>query len=104
MYVCSNPHCTDCCCHFLSEKAFSIYLPSSTTCFQFLQQQQMHADSDGKSTASQSLNVHTDSVQAAQVQYSSTSGTRLLKQDFTNVIPDDVSQHGATITMLDDIK
>ena len=101
-YMCSNPHCTGRRCHFLSEKAFGIHLQSSTTCFRFLQQQQMHADSEGKPTASQSLNVHTDSVQAAaQVQYFSTSGTQLLKRDFTNVFSDDISQQDITVAMLD---
>ena len=45
---------------------------------------------------------NTDSVQAATpVQYSSTSGTQLLKREFTNVFSDDVSQQGATVAMLD---
>ena len=104
-YVCSNPHCTGGRCHFLSEKAFGIHLQSSTTWFRFLQQHQMHVDSDGKPTASQSLNLHRDSVQAAaQVQYSSTSGTRLLQRDFTNIFSDDISQRGAKIAMLDNNK
>jgi hypothetical protein len=69
----------------LSEKAFGIHLQSSTTCFCLLEQQQIHAGSDGKPPVSLLLNICIDSVQAAaQVQYPSTYGTRLLKQDFTN--------------------
>ena len=105
--MCSNPLCTSRRRHFLSKNAFGIHLQRSTTCFCFLQQQQMHADSDGKPTAPQSLNAHTDSVQAApQVQYSSTSfaGTRLLKRDFTNIFSDEISQQGATLAVLDDNK
>ena len=104
-YVCSNPHCTGRRCHFLSEKAFGIHLQSSITCFRFLQQQKKHASSDSKPPQSQLLNVHIDSVQAAaHLQYSSTSGTQLLKQDFTNVFSDDVLQQDTTIAMLDDNK
>ena len=104
-YVCSNPHCTGRRCHFLSEKAFGIHLQSSTTCFRFLQQQQMHAGSDGKPPVSLLLNVRINSVQAAaQVQYSSTYGTPLLKQDFTNIFSDDILQRDTTVAMLDDNK
>ena len=101
--MCSNPHCTGRRCHFLSEKAFGIHLQSSTTCFRFLQQQQMHAGSDAKPPVSLLLNVRIGSMQAAaQVQYSSTYGTRLLKRDFTNVFSDDILQRDTTGAMLDD--